>query len=175
MKQQIIRLSVLGVFFLALLVTACGPGTVSPEVSPLQSPIEESVAPETVEPTESPTREVPAPDPGMATVFGNLIIMDPMFGTPLGGDGIYLVPVDEEAESEGFFIAEVDPETAVKVSSAESSTGDILFTNVPPGRYRLFVVTSAGTVPASYMDGGQRIVLDVEMDQIIDLHRIRIP
>lgn len=141
--------------------------------SPIIPPSDERVS---VSPLLAPTVTAPIPTtlPGLATVLGTLIVMNPRYGAPKNGDSVYLVPIGEQPKDGLHIIPEVDPENSHK-AIVNKVTGEFAFVNIPPGRYQMLVVTSVGTLPVRSMDTGRIEFLTIEADQVLDLGRVQIP
>ena len=103
------------------------------------------------------------------------MIMDPRFGGPKNGDSIYLVPIDEESTDAPIVALEIDPESSYKVMFVNSTTGEFVFTNIPPGRYQILIEIAPGIIPLRSMETGRIDFLTIESNQMLDLGRMQIP
>jgi len=124
------------------------------------------------------TPDLPDSAPGKATVWGTLLVLDPMFGAPQGeGGGLYLVPVEEPlSDSQELVIPDFDMDGVPKAGKLDSTTGEFAFFDVPPGNYQMLVITSVGKFPIRSTETKQWLnSLVIESDQRVDLGRVQFP
>lgn len=108
----------------------------------------------------------PTPEPGMATVRGELVLND----RPAVGHTLYLAPIIHGGGEDGGEVAALDAVSDPRAASDRS--GYFHFTNVKPGRYALGINSPIGAVLIKR--GDVEITLEATEDQIVDLGIVRI-
>jgi hypothetical protein len=137
------------------------PPGVSQAVEPLTSPL---ATPET--PDRPLLERDPTPEPGMATVRGELVLN----GKPATGHTLYLAPILHTGSEDSGEIAALDAVNDPRTEPDRS--GYFHFTNVKPGRYALGISSPIGAVLIKR--GDVEITLEATEDQIVDLGVVRI-
>ena len=150
------------------------------DLSPASPPVDldlgvtESVLPT---PTTESAVSLPAPAADRSVVTGRLILIDPLNTAP-EDDGVYLVPIEQELESEVSFAVPQINEDSYQ-ADVDVTTGDFSFEAVPVGFYALVVRT---------LDGRQLSVRDLataqttlvmvtedDLGSVLDLGEQRVP
>jgi len=127
---------------------------------------------------EDPVEETfnfPESDNGFSTITGTLIVTDINL-LPDSEDGIFLVPLDEEAlvsTIPQFEISEVFQAVVNEIN------GEFTFTNIPIGKYAVVVLTQYGAqIPATNENSSSFVIFDVkesDLNNTIILNNIMFP
>jgi hypothetical protein len=142
----------------------------TPSETATHSPIVESVL---STPSPSPPR-----NPDVALVQGTLILLDPVNIAPQE-DGIYLVPVDTDAnEGVSMVVPAVDPKTSLQ-AEVDESDGQFYFTDVSADIYALVAMTeNSQQLSIREFKTGKSVIVTVkeeDLGQTIDLGTLRLP
>jgi hypothetical protein len=115
-------------------------------------------------------------NPGMATVAGTLVVINPLTTAPAPNDSIYLVTVDQSQG--GLVMPEIETGNSIQADVNEQ-TGDFVFINVKPGSYIIMVKTLAGAeMPVHKMHEntlGVVTVTDADKDKIVPAGILSLP
>jgi len=169
------KLHKLTFFFLLFLLVGCSPRrsvtTIDTTVVASQSPVHAPVTSPTVE-----EYTLKKSDPGMITVHGTLLVMDPTVMLPDPNDGIFLVPL-----SSGDAISTIPPFVVGEVPQADvdERTGEFVFINLQPGKYAVVVLTRAGAqIPARIYEKDSLAIFDLDeshTDKIFEIDYLSLP
>lgn len=114
-------------------------------------------------------------EPGMASAHGILLVLDPMTLVPAPGDSIYLVPIPDAGMST---IPQFEVGTVPQADVFET-TGEFMFTNIPPGQHAVVIITKGGAqIPARYFETGSFAIFKVDASQadtVIELGKLSLP
>jgi hypothetical protein len=171
-----LRLPILGLFLIFTIV-ACSNNQLSPTATPpppeivdIQVTVRPSIP--TMEPYVFITSE-----PGYATLFGRLIVLDPRAIVPAPDDAIYLVELDPDAPISTIPMFEEGDD--IPQADVDERTGEFVFVNVEAGRYAVVAVTMGGTqFPTRMWEDGSYAIFDIteeDMDQEVDLGDLTLP
>ncbi len=136
-----------------LLVLGCNP---SPQVSPLNSPVQPAVA------SPEPTYEAPAPASGKGVITGILNIQNTE--QPMANVELYLgthigASVDTPMYS-------LDPSTAPKAMTDEN--GRFAFKDVDPGFYVIIIWNPFNSFMVRDASTGAELTINLQADQVFD-------
>ena len=113
--------------------------------------------------------------PGMVTLHGKLLVMDPDNAMPASNDAIYLVPLSADQQ---IIMVESIPFDEALQADVNERTGEFIFTDVQPGKYIVMIVTIYdGQMPVRTQDGKFAVidVKDSDRDQTIELNYLKVP
>jgi len=115
-------------------------------------------------------------DPGMITIHGLLLVLDPTVMLPDPNDAIFLVPIsgDEGVTTiPNFRVGEV-PQADV-----DERTGEFVFVNIQPGKYAIVVLTKANAqIPARFYESGNLTIFSIDeshRDKTFELEYLQLP
>jgi len=160
----------------SLMFTSCKPALkVTEETDKIDPPVQVTMQSNpipTMEPYVFKTSE-----PGMVTIHGWLLVMDPTVMLPDPNDGIFLVPLSNTGEGistiPSFDVGDV-PQADV-----DERTGEFVFINVQPGQYGVVVLTMGDAqVPARVHKDGSLAIIQVkesDQDNTIELEYLQLP
>lgn len=112
---------------------------------------------------------------GTASIYGKLLVLDPDQAFPDPNDGIFLVPLpqtDSVTMIPTFQVGQV-PQAQV-----DESSGEFLFTDIPPGQYIIMILTVHNTQIPARTETGQMAIIQVDetnLDTAIEVEYLQVP
>lgn len=172
------RIRLVKVFYILCLFTFASCQQANEAIGETQTGTSETVVIE--QPGTVPSMEpyiFKTPEPGKASVHGELLVLDPNLMVPDPNDGIFLVSLsggDVDISTIPFFNVGEVPQAEV-----DERTGEYMFTDIEPGQYAVVVLTRGGAqVPARFFQDGTLAIIEIKQsdrNQLIELDYLSIP
>lgn len=170
LKTRLAKLCLISLLLLFVVALASCQGTATPTRDVSVVDVQVTYAPPTMSPFIFVTSQ-----PGLATLHGLLIVLDPMTILPAQDDAIYLVPIPEGGLST---VPQFEMGT-VPQAEVDERTGEFTFTDIQAGQYAVVVLTKGGAqIPARDFDTASYAIFTVDasqMDTIVELGNLSLP
>jgi len=172
------RIRLVKIFYILCLFTLASCQQANETIDDPQTGTSETVV--IVQPGTVPSMEpyiFRTPEPGTASVHGELLVLDPNLMVPDPDDGIFFVPLsggNGDISTIPFFAVGEVPQAEV-----DERTGEYMFTDIEPGQYAVVVLTRGGAqVPARFFQDGTLAIIEIKQsdrNQLIELDDLSIP